>query len=166
MFELESVLNLSRLPLDELLGLDRELEDPDEHAVFGVSNAAPLYLVDAKGAQIPLPVCEVVGIHRSDDQSQAPKGGMDLEFETEQGDLVVELGSFVEKRIVPLARGWETLVIALCNPDRVELDPWLRPLLTVVTGPVYWAFGDVQGSCEHLNGPRMLEAEQWFRVQR
>lgn len=152
------------LPLDLLLGLDGERSDPDAHARFGYATAPSLRLEGRFGRSVSLADCAVVGVHRSDDQSQVRPQGLDLEFETPEGDVVVDLGEFVQKRLLGLAGSWGGVVLALCNPDRVPLKRWILPLTTVVSGPVYWAFGEVLAGADGPKGQRVLQAERWFRV--
>lgn len=157
------MLELVEQPLDHLLGLDTPSDDPDEHAVFGYALAPGLELWGQGGEPTRLRNARIVGFHRSDDQSQAKPGSMDLEFALADQDLVVDLAQFVEHRLKSLVSGWDNLVIALCNPDGLELGPMFRPLLTVLQGPLYWADGVVQASYEEKSGPRGLEAVRWHR---
>lgn len=156
-------LEFSRIELDTLLGLDHEVPDPDEHAVFGYAHASWLRLEGDYGRPVALRDVQVIGVHRSDDQSQALPGGLDLEFETSEGDYVVDFGELVQKRLAILAKGWGTVVLALCNPDRVQLGSFLEPLQAVLSGPLYWAYGDVQAGIQGPEGPYLLQAERWFR---
>lgn len=157
------MLRLREHPLDHLLGLDAPHKDPDDHAVFGYAKAPGLQLF-GRGGQLIEPGCpHVIGFHRSDDQSQAHAKGMDLEFDTESGDLVVDLEEFVEHRLQSLVAGWDSVVIALCNPDELDLASVFRPLLKELRGSLYWATGVVQASYEDQFGPRALEAVRWYR---
>lgn len=157
------MLNLVEQRLDHLLGLDAPASDPDDHVVFGHARAPRLELLGVGGQRIDLVDACIIGFHRCDDQSQARSGGMDLEFQTEAGDLVVDLDEFVEQRLLKLVSGWNNLVLALCNPDRLALSASFRPLLKELRGPLYWADGVVQASYEHERGPRGLEALRWYR---
>lgn len=157
-------LEFSGIDLDTLLGLDQELPDPDQHAVYGHARASWLRLEGDFGRPVELRDVRVIGVHRSDDQSEALPGGLDLEFETPSGDYVVDFGEMVEKRLATLAKGWGTVVLALCNPDRVQLGSFLAPLQAVLTGPLYWAYGDVQAGAQGVQGPHLLQAERWFRL--
>lgn len=160
------MLTLVQQPLDHLLGLEAPGADPDEHTVYGYAMASRLELWGRGGQVLGLRRACIVGMHRSDDQSQAQSGGMDLEFSSESGDLVVDLAEFVEHRLKALVTGWESLVIALCNPDEIGLAPIFRPLLESLQGPLYWATGVVQASYEDFTGPRVLEAVRWYRESR
>lgn len=157
------MLKLVRQPLDHLLGLDSPELDPDAHAVFGYAVASQLQLWSEGGQIVDCGPAPIVGIHRSDDQTQARAGGMDLEFSSADGDLVVDLAEFVEHRLKSVVAGWDSLVIALCNPDELDLASIFRPLLCVMEGPLYWATGVVQASCESPAGPRILEAVRWYQ---
>lgn len=158
------MLRLLEHPLDHLLGLDvPPSSNPDDHAVFGYARARQLQLLGQTGQRIDLVDARIVGFHRCDDQSQALAQSMDLEFSTASGDLVVDLSEFVEHRLRALVSGWDGLVIALCNPDELQLASIFQPLLTQLRGPLYWATGIVQGSYEHNAGPRALEAVRWYR---
>lgn len=157
------MLKLVRQPLDHLLGLDCPDADPDAHAVFGYAVASRLQLWSKDGQIMDCGSVPIVGIHRSDDQTQARPGGMDLEFSSADGDLVVDLAQFVEHRLTSIVSGWGSLVIALCNPDELDLASTFRPLLCVMGGPLYWATGVVQASCESPAGFRILEAVRWYQ---
>lgn len=156
------MLRLVEQPLDHLLGLDAAGGDPDEHAVFGHAMASSLQLLGDAGQRIDLQNARIVGFHRSDDQSQARAGSMDLEFAWESQDLVVDLEQFVEHRLLRLVSGWDKVVLALCNPDGLDLAPMFKPLRAVLEGPLYWANGVVQAGCEDWAGPRILEARRWY----
>lgn len=156
-------LEFLQRPLDELLGLDQELIDPDDHAQFGYAPSSGVELLADALTPIQLADCMIYAFHRSDDQSEAVAGGMDLEFETPQGDWVVDLEEFVEHRL--RARFEQdhcaARVIALCNPDRMDLQPYFAALARRSSTPIYWPLGVVQASqvmgCPH---PR-LHAQAW-----
>lgn len=156
-------LDFPRRPLDELLGLDQEGIDPDEHAIFGYAPSPGVELLGDGVESISVGDCVIYAFHRSDDQSEAIAGGMDLEFETPQGDWVVDLAEFVEHRLRPCFGQHKSAarVIALCNPDGVDLQPFFAALAQESGAPIYWPLGVVQASQVIGSPTARLHAQAW-----
>ena len=144
-----------RLP--ELLHLDQDRPEPSrDYSGFGWSRSSQLWLESAAGEPHLVEHALVLALHTSDD-AEALTGDIDLEFELDDGPVIVRASKFLHVWLPMLPRAPST-VLALCNPHDAAL---VRP--TTAEGALWYGLGDVASWRE--DGERViLTADAWRRI--
>ena len=144
-------------PIDELLALDRDADDPDPgFSGYGWARADEVWLEAAHGPRRRVTDALLIAVHSADD-GPALADDIELEFELEPGQSVTALAStFLDVWLPRLPADAAAIVVVACNPHRAALR---RPPAAGAR-PLHHATGDVVA---WLDPPRRirLSADAW-----
>lgn len=159
------MIDFPRKELDALLATDKPGEPDEDFCGYGHTMAGEILLRGQYGRPQVLSRVWLCAFHRSDDQSHAAPGGFDLEFETADTVYEIELRTFVSRVLLPLSVSqdseYQATVVALCNPDLIDLSVFFAPLVAKTQRELYWAQGEVLSAFEGEQRARVLECRRW-----